>query len=391
MAATTARRLIRKAIEPVRPRHRPVRFSLLLQVLHVPAVGAIRSALLAAIAAAWAPFLLTGDHSVHADHNPPTATFAIDVDTAGNVYVNDPNGDGDPADNSLVVGTVDFCVQLPSPGPRAIDIVARNMSDATTYDIRLNSDPALARVGGANPTPFVDPLGNPVGFLNLPVSLDAGLRRDVSPANNVDNAAGTAFLVATYVGSRDPFSSPDHPHPATVAEPYAADDPDGVVLARVSIALTAAASGKVVTLDLANSPAPGSDYIALNAASGEREAVPVPDSNLIDGFIAVAPATCAEAPAPAAAPPAGAEQAPGQTTGTRTPAPGETPGPEAVSGGAASPQATAEARGESAVTNRGDEDGSDGSWPALLYAGLSFLALAAVVAGLTWRWRRRLR
>src|SRR5438093_8146988 len=137
--------------------------------------------------------------STEAGHNPPVATFAVDVNVDGNNYTRDPNSDGNPADNSLVVETVDFCIQVPAPGPQTIDIVARNMRDLVGYDVRLKYDPSLAMITAAEHTPFPDPPSPAVGFINLPV--ESGNRhRGVLPANNIDDSAGTAFLATTYLG-----------------------------------------------------------------------------------------------------------------------------------------------------------------------------------------------
>jgi len=308
-----------------------------------------------------------------AGHDPVVATFAVDVGIADNIYNADPNSDGVPSDNRLVVGAVDSCVEVASTGAHAIDMVGKNMQDATFYDIRLLYNPAHVAIitGSVRHTPFADNLGAPVGLINLPFDASTLTRPGAAPANNIDNVSGNAFLSATYLGSRTAFFSPDQPHPPSATEPYTAG-PGGVPLVRLSVSLKPAAAGKVVTFDLTNSVMPGNDYGSFDpgpggvplvrlsvslkpAAAGkvvtfdltnsvmpgndygsfdgtQDHPVPVPDSNLIDGAIAVAPATCppgaTTAPSePTTTPsmtspvPAPAQTTPGQT-GSRTPADG---------------------------------------------------------------------
>ena len=240
-----------------------------------------------------------------AGHDPVVATFAVDVGIADNIYNADPNSDGVPSDNRLVVGAVDSCVEVASTGAHAIDMVGKNMQDATFYDIRLLYNPAHVAIitGSVRHTPFADNLGAPVGLINLPFDASTLTRPGAAPANNIDNVSGNAFLSATYLGSRTAFFSPDQPHPPSATEPYTAG-PGGVPLVRLSVSLKPAAAGKVVTFDLTNSVMPGNDYGSFDGT--QDHPVPVPDSNLIDGAIAVAPATC----------PPGATTAPSEPTTT---------------------------------------------------------------------------
>ena len=63
---------------------------------------------------------------------------------------------------------------------------------------------------------------------------------------------GDALFAACYTGPRTDLFCADHPHPSTEAEPYSADDPDGVVVVRLTFDLQEAADGQIVTLDLEN-------------------------------------------------------------------------------------------------------------------------------------------
>jgi hypothetical protein len=247
-------------------------------------------------------------HVIEATHNPPVASFSVDVDPTGAIsgttpqaYVADPNGDGSPADNSLTQGAVDGCINVSGPGAFTIDVVGTNMLDAPFYDVRLNFNPSQAAIntGSIAYTPFVDNLGNAVGFINLPFDGAISARRQAFGASNVDNVAGTAFLGATYIGPRTAADSADEPHAAVFepARPYTAG-PGGVPIVKLSVTLKAAAAGQVVTLDLANAPPLDNDYGSHDPATGQQEIIVVPESNLADGLIAVAPATCPAPPTP---------------------------------------------------------------------------------------------
>jgi len=364
-------------------------------------IGVVRATLLLASLGLASSVLLAAGHNTEAGHNPPVATFAVDVNTAGNVYTADPNADGNFSDNSLAVEVADFCIQVASPGPSPIDIVARNMGQATAYDVRLNFDPSLAAVAAVNHTPFADPQGVAVGFLNLPVDPSSLGRADIFAANNLDTA-GTAFLAATHLARRDAFFAPDHPHAASGGEPYSAADPDGVTLVRFTLSLNPEANGKIVNLDLSNQPVPGNDYVSLDPGSAAEETVPVPDSNLIDGAIAVN--TACPAPPPGAGP-----VEPGQTPGPGgTTAPGSTPGggPDGADGtGTPSPDSAspspADGTGPGGSDSDDDDDdgggplgggplgtGSDWEMPLLVAIALIILASAG---GAVWWWRRRFR
>jgi len=359
-------------------------------------ISLVRALLLLASLGAVSGVILEARHNTEAGHNPPVATFAVDVSIEGNAYTRDPNADGSPADNSLVVGTADFCIQVPAPGPQTIDIVARNTLDLVGYDIRLNYDPSLAVIADAQHTPFLDPPSTVVGFINLPVE-SGDRRRGVIPANNLETA-GSAFFATTYLGgARTAFSSPDHPHEPSVAEPYAANDPDGVTLMRLSFDLDPVSNGRIVPFDLTNQTQPGNDYIALDPATGDGEIVPVPEANLIDGAIAVN--TACPAPPPGAGP-----VEPGQTPGAGgTTAPGSTPGgsPDGTDGtetpspdsASASP---ADGNGPGGPDSDDNDDGDGGTlgtgsdWEIPVLVALALIILASA-GGAVWWWRRRFR
>lgn len=359
-------------------------------------ISLVRALLLLASLGAVSGVFLDARHNTEAGHNPPVATFAVDVNIEGNTYTRDPNADGSPADNSLVVATADFCIQVPAPGPQTIDIVARNTLDLVGYDVRLNYDPSLAVIATVEPTPFLDPPSTVVGFINLPVE-SGDRRRGVIPAPNLETA-GSVFFATTYLGGdRTAFASPDHPHAPSVAEPYAANDPDGVTLLRLSFDLDPASNGQIVPFDLTNQTQPGNDYIALDPATGDGEIVPVPEANLIDGAIAVN--TACPAPPPGAGPVVPA-QTPGP--GGATP-PGSTPGgsPGGADGtGSPSPNSTSasptDGNGPGGRDSDDDDDGDGGplgtgsGWEIPVLVAVALLILASA-GGAFWLWRRRFR
>ena len=112
----------------------------------------------------------SGLTSTRATHNPPVASFSIDTDVSGVVtntigerYVQDPNGDGSPEDNSLSSGAVNSCIEVISaePSSRAINIVGSNIQDTTSYQAYLRYDPNLVSVNLVNARPYAGGGGIP--------------------------------------------------------------------------------------------------------------------------------------------------------------------------------------------------------------------------------------
>ncbi|MBI1885702.1 MAG: hypothetical protein HYS09_05245 [Chloroflexi bacterium] len=373
--------------------------------------------LVAALVALLAGGFLPGGQSTRAGHNPPVATFAIDVDPSGSVsgtkgqrYRVDPNSNGTPEDNSLAAGKINFCIKVSGTGKRSINVVGKNMLDTTFYDIRFLYNAKLVAIAAADHTPFLDNRDAEVGFINLPWNSQNVSRKQNIQASNIDNTKGNAFMANTWVGTRNTRDAPDVPHTAAdePTRPYRAAV-GGVPLVRLTIVLKDAAAGRVVRFNLTNSVTPANDYGSYDSSSKIDEVVAVPESNLIDGAIAVAPATCAEAPptsdgaSPGGGSPAGATVPPGAATPGEegeSPAPGttaepgttstpvagedgESPGPPGASPGEESPS-TGEG---TAVSGEEDGDGiSDAAWQIPLFAGVPLLALATAIA--VWRWRR---
>jgi len=220
----------------------------------------------------------------HAD----SACFLIDTTTSDNVYVADPDGDGLTADNTLSVGQVDSCTSIvvgAFPRTVPVDVVGRNMPDTIAVQFRVYYDPDLVTFSTANYTPFSDGFLN-VGFLNLPMDPASWERRSVLGVSSVDNVDGDTITGGVYIGEQGPFFSADSFHPASADEPYAADDPDGVVLARLSVRLQAASDGELVTIDLTNDHAPGTYTLRYDAVSGTVETA-LEEENMGDGILAV--------------------------------------------------------------------------------------------------------
>ncbi len=264
-----------------------------------------------------------------------TYTFVLDAST-NTITRNEINvGSVTPC---TVVNTLGGSGAFGQPPPHQFDIVGGAFTDMVFFDIRINYDPNLVVIDGFNSTPFAGPVGD-LGFINLPIDISATPpQRAHSAAPDIDNAGGTAFFADTYQGSRSFFFSPDQPHTHSATEPYQAND-GWVVLARVSMHFKPAADGQVVSIDLSNTPTPGSDYGSFDGSFIE-EIVPVPESNLFDGQIAVAPATC---PAPESTqPPKEQTAAPAPAARSLTPTPINVPSPLTPTGGDAGSNARTE-------------------------------------------------
>jgi hypothetical protein len=97
-------------------------------------------------------------------------------------------------------------------------------------------------------------------------------------------------------GASTSLNSADEPHLPSLSEPYTAGP--AVPLAALTVSVEPAVVGQVVLFNLDNSFRPGNAYVSFDASAGTEENIPVSDSNLFDGRIAVAPATCLTPPPP---------------------------------------------------------------------------------------------
>jgi hypothetical protein len=217
----------------------------------------------------------TGDHccpdgcTYRRDQDCPA--FFIDTDLGGTTYNADPDLDGDPADNELLVASVESCISVSAtawPRTLAIDVVGRNLADVVGTQVRVDYDATLVEVVAGQHGIFTDDItGLNVGFLNLPVEPGTWARRNLIEAGDFRAGRGYAFFGALYIGPQEPFVSPDHPHPPTPTELYRADSPAGVLLARLTVRLQLASDNQLVPIEL-SSVAPASGYSTTDGFGG---------------------------------------------------------------------------------------------------------------------------
>ena len=232
------------------------------------ALGVLTAALLAAVA--------LRDSGSEASHLSPVPSFHVDIGSSsdptstGNSYVEDPNGDGDASDQLMSVPTpITRCVRrdvsdfsITSQKRIVTDIIFQDAQEMAGADVRLNFDPSLIQFVSADVSPFTAAIsgtgftGQQVGLVNLPVEpFSGGAHRAASPAFNIDNTNGAAFLGGLYTGAKEfDVSSESGPTVDGAANSLpnrnAGQAPDGGVFLSIRWLLKPASSGQDVRIDL---------------------------------------------------------------------------------------------------------------------------------------------
>jgi hypothetical protein len=293
-------------------------------------IAALTLAALPLMAVAVALFSATLNTS--AVQNP---RISLDMVTAGNAY--------DDTTNSMTVGPVDNCVTAATGNPathtRSSHLVVEDVEDLVAYQVRLNYVGDRMRPLSFNPTPFTDNnLGQPVGFLNLPIDQTSGVHRDVTPAVAIPsappdgtNTPQTAIFGATYNGTQSAPISPDAPAKATPDDSSYSTAGGGVIGALV-LQVVGDESGQpslFMNLDDNNPNAPGSAVVVFNGSG--TTTLNLDSSALGDGYYGngatCAPLDCVNAECPQIAPSVTPTPQTPTPTATRSPTPSASPTP----------------------------------------------------------------